>query len=514
MFGILRYVREVGGFPRQSTRAGRIAWAFALGTTLLHLALAGRYDYHRDELYFIECGRHLAFGYVDHPSFVPFVARIADSGFGASLYALRFLPAVASGASIWLAARFVRELGGGWLATLLVCLSLSAAPAYQRMGAILCIPVFEPVLWTLASLLVWQILNGASPRRWLLSGLVVGIGLHDKHSMLLWVAGLAGGLVLTKERRRLLGPWPWLGLALAFLLFLPNLLWQAEHEFATLTFLRNMSKTTLAGIPPHMFLLGQLLFMNPLTAPLWIAGLVSLLVGDTSRKVFGWAFLVVVTALLVTHGKPYYLAPAYPVLLAAGATAFERRFATSRAMVGVAIGALSVTAIVFGLVGLPILSVTSIDRGLEAALGKIVKPEELTRELHDEFGFREQADVVASVFATLPETERERVLVLTGNYGEASAVNFFGRGGLPRAITGHMNYWLWGVPSGKGDVVIAYGLPKERVERVYADVREVARMDHPLAMSHERNLPVWVARSPRMPLAEAWPSFRQYRHGR
>jgi hypothetical protein len=505
----------VGGIPEESARARRIAWGFALGTTLLHLVLAGRYDYHRDELYFIECGRHLAFGYVDHPSFVPFVARLADSGFGANLYALRFLPAVACGASILLAARFVRELGGGWLATLFVCLSLSAAPAYQRMGALLCIPVFEPVFWTLANLLVWQILNGASPRRWLWVGLVVGVGLHDKHSMLLWVAGIAGGLALTSERRRLFGPWPWLGLVVAFVLFVPNLVWQLQHDFATLTFLRNMSKTTLAGIPVHLFLLGQLLFMNPLTAPLWILGLLSLLGGDSPRRVLGFAFLVVVAALLVTHGKPYYLAPAYPVLLAAGAIAFEKRFGARRPVVGGAIAALAVTSIVFGLVGLPILPVTSIDRGLQVSLGKLVKPEELTRELHDQYGFREQVDVVAAVYDSLPSEERERALVLTANYGEASAVNFFGASrGLPRAISGHMNYFLWGVPPGKGDVVITYGVPRERIESVYSDVRVVGRMDHPLAMPNERNLVVFVARAPRLPLVDAWPRFQRYQHGR
>jgi hypothetical protein len=276
-----------------------------------------------------------------------------------------------------------------------------------------------------------------------------------------------------------------------------------------------MSKTTLAAIPVHMFLLGQLLFMNPFTAPLWMLGLVSLVRGGTERRVLGFAFLVVVAALLVTHGKPYYLAPAYPVLLAAGATAFEKAFATRRALVGSVLAILALTSIVFGLVGLPILRVASIDHGLQVVLGKLVKPEELTRELHDQFGFREQVDVVASVYDSLPSHERERALVLTANYGQASAVNFFGKSrGLPRAVTGHMTYFLWGVPPGKGEVVIAYGLPRERVESVYADVREVGVVDHPLAMPSERNLVVYVARSPRVPLGEAWPRFQRYQHGR
>jgi hypothetical protein len=383
------------------------------------------------------------------------------------------------------------------------------------MGAILCIPVFEPVFWTLASLWVWQILNGAHPRRWAWVGLVVGIGLHDKHSMLLWIAGVGGGLLLTPERRRLLGPWRWLGLGIALTVFAPNLVWQVQNDFATVTFLRNMSRTTLAGVPPHMFLLGQLLFMNPLTAPIWIAGTVALLRGSAPRRVLGIAFLVVVAALLVTRGKPYYLAPAYPVLLAAGATWLSAWLAARRALTGFVLAVLSASAFVFALVGLPILPVASIDRGLRVALGGIVKPEELTRELHDQFGFREQVDVVERVFRALPPEERENALVFTANYGQASAVNFFGKErGLPRAITGHMSYWTWGVPAGKGEVAIAYGLPKSQLDAVYADVREVATIDHPLAMPQERNLSVWVARRPRTTLAEAWPSFRRYGHGR
>jgi hypothetical protein len=481
----------------------------------LHLALAGRYDYHRDELYFIECGRHLAFGYVDHPSLVPFIARLADVGFGASLYALRFLPALASGATVLLAAWFVRELGGGAVATLLTSLALVGAPAYQRMGALLCIPVFEPVFWTLASLLCWRILRGGSERNWLWAGLVVGLGLHDKHSMLLWVAGLGGGLAFTSARRQLASRWPWLGLLLAVIVFSPNLVWQAQHDFATVTFLQNMSQTTLARIPAHLFLLGQFLFMGPLSAPLWIVGLVSLLRGDVPRRVLGLAFVVVVAALLVTHGKPYYLAPAYPVLLAAGAARFEAWLAGRRLRVAACAICLGASGVLFALVGLPILPVSSIDRGLSVTLGGIVKPEELTQELHDQFGFREQVDVVAGVVSTLSTEDRQRLLILTGNYGQASAVNFFGKDrDLPRAVSGHMNYHLWGVPAGRGEVVIAYGLPRESLDPLFADVREVAFIDHPLAMPQERKLPVWLARTPRVPLHQAWPGLRRYFHGK
>ncbi len=516
--GVSAILRYVGGVSRETQKrppSEWFGWAMATLSFAVHFALAGRYDYHRDELYFIECGRHLAFGYVDHPPLVPFIAWLADVTTGANLYALRLLPALACGVTVLVASHFVRELGGGRWATVLTGLALIAAPAYQRMGVLLCIPVFEPVFWTLASLWVWKILHGGSDRRWLLVGVVVGLGLMGKHSMLLWVAGISGGLLFTSERRRLLGPWPWLGLAAALLIFSPNFVWQARHDFATFQFLRGLQHTTLAKIPASLFLLGQLLFLDPLSAPMWIWGLVSLAMGDPRRRVFAIAFLAVMAILLVTHGKPYYLAPAYPVLFAAGATAIEKRFRDRRAPLVIATSVLASGAMVFGFIGFPLLPVATIDRVLSRTLGAFTRPEELTRELHDEYGWREQVETVASIVDTLPREERDELVVLTANYGEASAINFFGKGrGLPRAVSGHMNYYLWGVPPGRGNVVIAYGMPRASIERLYGDVREVGRIDHPLAMPEERNLPVFIGRSPRIPLSEAWPTLERYQHGR
>jgi 4-amino-4-deoxy-L-arabinose transferase-like glycosyltransferase len=488
--------------PLSSRRFWAIAGGLALFHLALHVAIIGRFDYHRDELYFIACGRRLAFGYVDHPPLVPWIAALADR-LGASLFALRILPALAGAGTILLAGLAARELGGGARAVGLACLCVLVGPAVQRMSGLLCIPIFEQPLWTLASFLVLRILRGARPTRWLAVGAVVGVGLLAKHSMLLWIAGMGVGLVATRARRELATPWPWAGFAIAAAMFATNLVWQAQHGWATAEFLRNMSSGVLARVPRVLFLLGQLLYMNPFTAPVWIAGIVAAWRAPVTRP-FALSFLTIVLALLVTRGKPYYLAPAYPMMFAFGAVAIER-WAPAHRLWPIGVAALAASGVAFGLYSLPLLPVATVDRITEATLGGVVRPEQLSGELHDEFGWREQAAAVARVRASLPADERDAALVLAGNYGEASAIEFFGRGPV---ASGHLNWHMWGVVP--AEVVIALGYRRETLDRLFSDVREAGRAEDSPAISYERSIPVYVCRAPRVPLTEAWPSLRRY----
>lgn len=497
---------------RDERRIRLIAWSLCIAKVAVHVALIDRYGYHRDELYFIACGARLALGYVDHAPLVPWIAALAGLLFDHSLFGLRILPALAGGATVLLTARLVRELGGGPRAVLLAGIAVVIPPAYLRMSKILCIPVFEPLFWTLASLLVVRIAAGHSRKLWLAVGLVVGIGLLNKHSMLLWIAGMGVGLIATPLRRELRSPMPWLGLAVALAVVAPNLWWQAHNGWATVTFLRSMSAHLLARVPASLFLLGQVLYMHPLTLPVWLGGLVFFFTSARYRWL-AWSFVVVIAALLITGAKPYYAAPAYPVLFAGGGVALERLFAERRWAHRLSVALLSAGGVALGFMSLPIFGVQRIDAVLGTTLGWIVEPNELTRELHDEYGWREQAAVIARVYRDLPDHERRVAVVLAGNYGQASAVNFFRTNGeLPPAVSGHMSYHLWGVAADRGEVAIAYGMPRARLNELYGDVQEVAQIDHPLAMPKERHLPVYVCRNPSIPLARAWPSLRRYVH--
>jgi len=493
----------------------RPRWTLAIlvvAVVLLHCFVNGRWGYHRDELYFIECGRHLAFGYVDHAPMVPWLAGLMCPTGECSLFALRFPSLVARALTVLLTGKLVWELGGGRFATTLAGLAVIIAPAFQRMGKILCIPVLEPVIWTACAIVLVYLIQGRSRKWWLALGVLAGIGLLTKHAMLIWGFTVFAGILLTPLRRDLRTPWPWLAGSIAALIFMPHLIWQAQNDWATLEFLRNISEGMLANIPRPLFVLGQLLYMHPMTIPLWVAGLVFFFGSSGERyRILGWIFVVSFFVLLWRHAKPYYLAPAYPALFAAGGVLLEdklrglaSRAATTAALL---IGGLLLTPFT-----LPIFPLTQQDDALRAALGSIVPPEALTHDLHDEYGWPEQAEAVAAVFAKLSEEEQERTIVLTGNYGEASAINFFGpKLGLPRAVSGHMAYYLWG-PGEEADVVIAYGLPEERLRKYFGSVREEGRTEHPLASADETGVPIYVCREALLPLREAWKDFKVYRH--
>lgn len=482
---------------------------------VVHLSIIGRYGYHGDELYFIQCGQHLAAGYVDHAPLVPWLARLAGA-FDHALWTLR-LPSIAAGAgAMVLVAVIVRDLGGRRGAQLLAGLAMLVAPAYLRMATMLNIPAIELLWWTAGTALVVRIVRTGASRLWLAVGVVAGVGLLTKHSLLLWGAGLVVGLLATPERRQLRTRWPWLGFVLTVLIVLPNVVWQVQHGWPTLEFLSNLRASLATRVPRALFLAGQLLYLHPLAAPLWLTGLWFFLRGDgRPHRFIGVAFLFALAALLLTAGKPYYLAPAYPPLFAGGAVLVERKLARFRAALPSYAVALGLTGVALSIVTLPLMPITDIEAVLERSLGSIVPPIALTHDLHAEIGWPEHARAIREVAEGLDEEERAVALVLTDNYSKAAALDFYGpRHGLPPAASGHLTYFLWGPPEGRGAVAIAYGLDQETLENFYADVREVGWLDAPGARPGETDLPIYACRRPRAPISTWWPELRRFRNGR
>jgi 4-amino-4-deoxy-L-arabinose transferase-like glycosyltransferase len=494
-----------------------IAAAAGLAKVAVHLPWLAEYGYHRDELYFIDCGAHLALGYVDHAPLIPWIARFVGVLFEHDLFALRIAAVFAGALATAITVLTTRELGGGRLAQVVAGTCVLVAPAYLRMAKILSIPAIELLWWTLASYLVMLALQRAEPKRWLAVGVVAGVGLLTKHTMLLWGAGVAVGIAFTPSARpQLRTRWPYLGLLIALLLFAPNLLWQMQHDWATLEFIRNARHGMLARIPRALFVGGQFLYMNPLAVPIWSVGLAFLFqrVNERSRP-FGLMFVTVFALLLVTRAKPYYLAAAYPMLFAAGAVAFERWLSRVAARTGGRIAAAwMLAAALFAIpLSLPILPLPQVERIFDRLFGWAVPPLALTHDLHDEFGWAEQVATVAGVYRQLPANERSETVILTGNYGQASAVAFFGpRHGLPRATSGHMTHYLWTDPVALGSArtAVAYGLPGTLLRELFVSCDVVARTDHPLALAREGQLPVLVCREPRIPLSRAWPRLRRF----
>jgi hypothetical protein len=300
------------------------------------------------------------------------------------------------------------------------------------------------------------------------------------------------------------------------LIFLPNLTWQIANGFPTLEFLQNLNRDVMGQVSAADFAIGQVLYMHPFLLPVWLAGLWWYLFSSDGEpyRVLGWIFIVTLAVLLAAKSKVYYLAPAFPMLMAAGAVTIERwvqlqRRAWLRFLIP---GLLTAGGLAFLPLALPILAIDTLDRLIpRVTLGVIEDPFELTEHFHKEFGWEEQVAVVARVYHGLPEADRTRAAILAGNYGEAGAIDFFGpQLGLPEAISGHHSYYLWGPRGSTGEVVIALGVPRESLERIFARIDEVARIHHPRALPLESNLAVYLCREPRLSLSEAWPMLRRF----
>ncbi|HEX2644751.1 MAG TPA: glycosyltransferase family 39 protein, partial [Thermoanaerobaculia bacterium] len=245
---------------------------FALLSILIHAATITSYGWFRDEFYYVACGEHLAFGYVDHPPLVALMAWLSRHLLGESLAALRVLPVLTGAAVVFLAGWLAREFGGGRLAQTVACLGVLVAPVYLFNFHYFSMNSFEVLLWTLAAWIVIRIVKTGDPKLWLLFGLIAGVGLQNKHSMLVFGFGIFAGLLLTPERRQLARPWIWAGGALAGLIFLPNLIWQMRNGWPTLEFMRNAQLYKNVSLSPFELFSAQFLNQHPLAFLVALAG--------------------------------------------------------------------------------------------------------------------------------------------------------------------------------------------------------------------------------------------------
>jgi 4-amino-4-deoxy-L-arabinose transferase-like glycosyltransferase len=438
----------------------RVLILLALALFTLHMFTNGQYGFHRDELEMIDNARHLDWGFVDYPPLTPFVTRVALELFGPPLVGVRLFAALAQSIAMVLAGLMTRELGGSRFAQIVAAWAAAIAPIALAGGALLTYTNVDYLWWVLIAYLMIRLLKSDDPRWWLGIGAAFGLGLMTKYTILVLAAGVAVGVVLTRARRYLISPWLWGGVALALLICLPNLIWQVQHDFISLDFLRFIHARDIRIGRTAGFLSEQLIFTtNPIALPLWIAGLVHyfFLPGGKRYRALGWMFVVPCALLLALKSRSYYLAPAYPMLIAAGAAAWAKRLAgwlTRKAGLvrGVTIGALAIGAAGAAVIALPIAPVNS---GIW----------HFTSRTHDLFieqiGWPELVETVAGIYDSLPVEDQRRASILTGNYGEAGAVNLFGPAyGLPEAISGVNSYWLRGYGDPPPQVVIVLGLSR------------------------------------------------------
>ena len=490
----------------------------ALATLAVHAACGGRYGAFRDEMYFVVCGQRLAWGYVDQPPLIAAVAGAAHQVFGMWVPGWRLLPWLASAATVWLAGRLAARFGGGAPAALLASAATAVSPVLLGLGHYLTMNAFEPLLWTALALVLARLAAGESRSLWLAAGALVGLGLLTKYSMGYFAGCLGLGLLLVPERRLLADRRALLAVAVALLLVLPNLAWQAGQGFPFLELVRRGQLHKNAPFALGSFLLSLVLEPGPLGAPVWLGGLAWLLSAPPARRhrFLGLGALFLLAFLALSRGKPYYAAPALPMLFAAGGAAWEGilrpRWSRRAAPALVAAGGLALSPM-----AIPILPLEAFLRW--QALGVRQQPMEraalgaLPQIFADQFGWPELAGGVARVFAALPPVERDRAAVFAQNYGEAAALDLYGRPlGLPPAASGHNQYFLWGPPPGRGEVVLVVGGPREDCGRGAYRRRELgARLpESPWVMPYESGRWIWICRDPEVPLSELWPRLRHY----
>jgi hypothetical protein len=515
-------VAQAPYLPSPTRRVDAMVWAMAALTLLLHVATARGYGYFRDELYYLANGEHLGFGYVEHPPLIGLIAWLVRATLGTSLWAIRLLPALAGATTVWLAGAMARELGGGRFAQALAAAAVGLAPIYLSVFSILSMNAFDVLCWSVGWWLLIRILHGAQPRLWLLFGAVMGIGLENKISVLLLGAGVLAGLLLARRWDLLRSRWPWLGGMLAALLLGPYLAWQHATGWPLLEFMDHARRLKNAPMSPLVFVREQVVLANVLALPVWAAGLAFLLRSDRARAVrtLGWSYLGMLALLLVAgQAKPYYLAPAYSVLFAAGAVAIEHWTDRRRAgtVLRALLGGLALTGgVLFAPLAKPLLPENAFVR-YAAALHVRPGSEErqrlgrLPQFFADMHGWPELAATVAGVHRALPAAERSQACIFGQNYGQAGAIDLFGPPlGLPKAISGHNSYFLWGARGCTGEVVIIIGGDPDELRQQFASVELGATDSCPDCMPYESARRIWIARGLRAPLTALWPQVKRY----
>jgi 4-amino-4-deoxy-L-arabinose transferase-like glycosyltransferase len=490
-----------------------ILMMLALLRFFLHLLTNGQYGFHRDELATLDDARYLAWGYVAYPPVTPFIARLAIELFGPSLIGVRLFSALAQSVVMVLAGLMTHELGGSRLAQIVTALAVAIAPISLLQGALFQYVSFDYLWWVLIAYLTIRLLKSENPRWWLGIGAVIGVGMMTRYTMAFFVAGIVGGVLLTQTRRYLTSAWLWGGVTLSLLIFLPNLIWQIQHDFISQEFLSSIHARDVELGRTEGFLNEQFFVcVNLFTIPLWVAGLYYYFFSPAGARyrMLGWMYLIPLLLFFVFQGRSYYLAPAYPMLIAAGVVTWEQWLAKlssgwARLGWGVTWVALAVGAILGGALMLPIAPVNS-------DLWNI------TSEVHDNFveqiGWPELVETVAEIYATLPTTEQTQTGILTGNYGEAGAINLYGPAyGLPEAISGINSYWLRGYGDPPPQTLIVVGYSRNGAERFFEQCDLAGQITNRYGVENEETKfhpDIFICREPRQSWLALWQSLKHF----
>lgn len=474
---------------------------------LLHMALNHHYGFHRDELQVLADAHALDWGYVPYPPLLPWLVRVEWMLFGTSLTGLRAVAALAQCLAMLVAGLMAREMGGARLAQLVAALATACMPFALVMSGVFMYSSLDFLWWVLAAWLLLRLVNGGHPRDWLLLGAVFGLGLMTRYTVLVCAAGMGIGILATPLRRHLATPWPWLGAGIALLIFLPNFIWQWQHDFIYLDFVQHIHARDVRWGRTRDYYAEQL-YANAsvFTLPLWLGGLAALAFSRALRpyRILAIVYVAALALYALTDSRGYYLAPAYPMLLAAGAVALESWLANlPRRTARIAQIATGILLLLAGstsaVVALPFAPVNS-------------AVWDVSRRLHETFaeqiGWRQYMEQLAAIYHALPEDERAQTAIFANNYGEAGAVQLYGPAlGLPRALSRTNTDWYRGRNANAPQTVIVLGDDSEGIAKAPATCTLAGRFTNREGVSNEEsrlNPEIFICRQLRVPWSQFW----------
>lgn len=479
---------------------------------LLHMFTNHQYGFHQDEMVVVDNAYNLDWGYVEYPPITPFLTRISISLFGLSLVSARMFAALAHSIVLILAGLMARELGGKRSAQIIAALVAAISPTAMSWGALIQYVTFDLFWSVLLAYLVIHLLRSEDPRWWLGIGAVIGLGMMTKYTMAFFTVGIVGGVLLTDARRYLKSLWLWGGVALSLLIFLPNLIWQIQHNFISLDFLSSIHERDVEIGRAAGYLIDQFISCaNPFFIPMWISGLIYYLFKEDGRRfrAVGWMYVIPFLIYLVTQGRGYYMASAYPMLIAAGAVAWERRLLSASAdkaksMLRIAWGSVAAGALFSGALTLPIAPINSPVFNMVA---------EVHETFTEQIGWDEMVKEVGDIYAALPDEEKARTGIVTGENDEAAALNIYGgEYGLPKAISGSDTFYLRGYGNPPPEILIVVGVQRQYID-MFLDQCTVEGttvnsygVDNDLADPPE----IYLCRKVRLPWQEFWEKIKHY----
>lgn len=464
-------------------------WVTALAAVkvVVPLPFLERYGWHGDELYFVAAAHHLDLGYVDFPPLVPLLAAGAQAVAPGSLAALRLLPDVAGGVLVVLTALIARELGASSRAQAWAALALLLSPVYIGSNALFHTATFDQLAWAGALLLFARLLRTGDAHLWVPLGVVVGVGLETKHTMVALAVAMFAGVLVSERRSTLRSPWPWLGALAALVVFLPNLWWQATHDWISLRYV--LSHRGHTDGPFAYWWQQVLVFFNPLFVVPAVAGLRSLH-RDRGLRPIVYTAVAVLLIFFLMGGKSYYAAPVYPVMYAAAAMWLDRLLSTRVRLAG--------------------FMTPSVATALFLALAVLPVPPTPSGLFTDEVGWPELVQQAAGVYDSLPSGQRADAVIVAHYYQEAAAIDFYGPAlGLPRAVSPHLSYWYWAPAHASPATVVMIDFTATEGEKLFADCRQAETLTNSGPVhGNFYGAPILVCTNPRLPLWQAWPSLQ------